>query len=550
MLSPDVDWASPFQTDKLLEIRSSGKKKLPGINAMSGIDKQILPYPVKVGKLGIEGDWHDLTFHGGPDKAILGYCSTHYPDWRRSYPERSDKFVPGGFGENFVTAHMNERNVCIGDIIQFGDTLRLQVSLPRQPCYKLNHRFSLKNFAPLTYETSRTGWYYRVMREGTVFVGDKVRLVERNWPDWTIERIQEYLHRDTTNHAMNEKLAAIEALGNESRGMFQNRVAKALRRAESKVEEVWRNFRVVQRKQETPRIISLQLEAEELDEELPKSLLGAHARLRLGNGLTRTYSIVSGDEAGVGIGNRFELGIALDENTRGGSRYIHENVKVGDTIEVGRITTDVKHGAMASNHVYMVGGIGITAFVAIMKSVHQINYSLELHYAVRTAEEAAFLDRLEPFRDRVKVYDKSRGERMDIAEIVSSLPWNSKLYVCGPPRMMEAAKTAVEANGLSHDQVHYEAFTADVSGDPFEAVVANKGDKKIKVSEDESLLDALRREFPDVPSSCEVGNCGTCKITLKEGQVEHRGSALEPGEQKDHMLSCVSRGVGRLVVEV
>ncbi|KAJ6780322.1 hypothetical protein PWT90_05319 [Aphanocladium album] len=550
MLNPDVDWASPFQTDRLLEIRSSGKKKMPGINAMSGIDKQIMESPVKIGKLGIEGDWHDLTFHGGPDKAILGYCSTHYADWRKAYPERADKFVPGGFGENFVTAHMNERNVCIGDIIQFGDDLQLQVSLPRHPCYKLNHRFSLKNFAPNTYKTSRTGWYYRVVREGTVSAGDEVRLVDRKWPEWTIERIQEYLHRDTTNDEMNEKLAAIEEMGKESRGIFQNRVAKARRKAEPKVEEVWRKFRVTERKQETPRIISLQLDTEEVDDELPKKLIGAHARLRLGNGMIRTYSIVSGDEGGVGIGNKFELGIALDENSRGGSKYIHENVKAGDIIDVGRITTDVKHGSMASNHVYVVGGIGITAFLAVMKKVHQINYSLELHYAVRTGEEAAFLDRMEPFRDRVKVYDKSKGERMDIPKIVKALPWNSKLYVCGPPRMMEAAKSAVEANGLSHDEVHYEAFTADVSGDPFEVVVANKEEKSLKVGEDESLLEVLRREFPDVPSSCEVGNCGTCKITLKSGQVDHRGSALDPGQLKDHMLSCVSRGIGRIVVEV
>ncbi|XWW96850.1 hypothetical protein V2A60_004830 [Cordyceps javanica] len=550
MLNPNVDWAAPFRTDKLLEIRSSGKKKLPGINAMSGIDKQPHSHSVKVGKLGIEGDWHDLTFHGGPDKAILGYCSTHYSDWRQSYPERADRFVPGGFGENFVTAHMNERNVCIGDIIQFGDSLQLQVSLPRQPCYKLNHRFSLKNFAPTTYKTSRTGWYYRVVREGTVSVGDEVLLVERKWPDWTIERVQEYLHRDTNNHEMNQKLAAIEALGDESRGMFKNRVAKALRKAEPKTEEVWRKFRVVKRTQETPRIISLQLDTEEVDNDLPKMLLGAHARLRLGNGLIRTYSIVSGDEGGVGIGNKFELGIALDENSRGGSKYIHETVKTGDTIEVGRITTDVKHGMMSSNHVYVVGGIGITAFMAVMMKVHQINYSLELHYAVRTAEEAAFLDRMEPFRNRVTIYDKSKGERMDISKIVETLPWNSKLYVCGPPRMMEAAKAAVEANGLPHDEVHYEAFTADVSGDPFEAVVANKQDKKIKVGGDESLLEALRREFPDVASSCEVGNCGTCKITLKQGKVDHRGSALDPEELKGHMLSCVSRGIGRIVVEV
>lgn len=477
-------------------------------------------------------------------------CSTHYPDWRKSYPERAEKFVPGGFGENFVTAHMNERNVCIGDIIQFGDSLQLQVSLPRQPCYKLNHRFALKNFAPATYQTSRTGWYYRVVREGTVAAGDEVRLVERKWPEWTVERVQEYLHRDTENAEMNEKLAAIDALGEESRGMFKRRVAKARRKEVPKVEEVWRKFNVVARKAEAPRIISLTLEAEEVDETLPKSLLGAHVRLRLGNGMIRTYSLVSGDEEGVGIGNKFELGIALDEKSRGGSRYIHNNVKAGDTIEVGRMTTDVKHGSMASNHVYIVGGIGITAFLAIMQKVHKINYSLELHYAVRAGEEAAFLDRTTQFRDRVVVYDKSRGERMDISRIVKLLPWNSKLYVCGPPRMMEAAKAAVEENGLSHEEVHYEAFTADVSGNPFEVVVANRGNKTLQVGEDESLLEVLRREFKDFPSSCEVGNCGTCKISLKSGQVDHRGSALVPEEQNSSMLACVSRGIGRIVLEV
>lgn len=439
--------------------------------------------------------------------------------------------------------------MCIGDIIQFGDSLQLQVSLPRQPCYKLNHRFSIKNFAPTTYKTSRTGWYYRVVREGTVAVGDEIKLVERRWPEFTIERVQEYLHRETDNAEMNEKLAEVEAMGNESRGMFKRRVAQARSKLEPKQEEVWRKFKVLERKKETPRIISLVLEAEEIDESQPQGLLGAHARLRLGNGLIRTYSVVSGDDE-VGICNKFQIGVALDENSRGGSKYIHENVKTGDTVEVGHIKTDIKHGMMASNHVYVVGGIGITAFLAVMNKVHEINYSLTLHYAVRNAEEAAFLEKMSRFRDRVTIYDKSKGERMDIPQIVKTMPWNSKLYVCGPPRMMEAAKAAVDESGLPHDEVYYEAFTADVGGDPFEAVVANKENKTVKVGEDESLLEALRREFKDVPSSCEVGNCGTCKIAVKSGQIEHRGSALEPDQQKDSMLSCVSRGIGRIVVEI
>jgi MOSC domain-containing protein YiiM len=64
--------ASPFSTDTLLEIRTSGKKQMPGLNVYSGIDKTLCDGPMRVDKLGLEGDWHDLTFHGGPDKAILG----------------------------------------------------------------------------------------------------------------------------------------------------------------------------------------------------------------------------------------------------------------------------------------------------------------------------------------------------------------------------------------------------------------------------------------------------------------------------------------------
>ncbi|KAH6985745.1 pyruvate kinase-like protein [Ilyonectria sp. MPI-CAGE-AT-0026] len=505
---------------------------------------------MKLTKLGLEGDEHDPTFHGGPDKAILGYCSSHYRDWQASYPERVDRFVPGGFGENFVTASMNERNVCIGDLISVGPEVLLQVSLPRQPCFKLNHRFSLKNFAPQTYKTSRTGWYYRVIREGSVNVGDELRLVERKWPRWTVERVQEYLHRDTGNLAMNEELAAVEALGEESRGQFRKRVAKAKRKSQK--EDAWKDFRIIDRKMEAPSIVSLIFKAVNPDLEADKYLPGSHVKLKLPNGLLRTYSMVSTAENSDkdNIGNMFELGIALDDHSRGGSRYLHESAKVGDIIQVGRITTDVAHAASASVQVFIAGGIGITAFLALLKRYHSIHLACDLHYAVRSAEEAAFLDRLEPMRESVTIYDKSKGERMDIKNIVKTLPWNSHLYVCGPNRMMEAAKEAVEECCIPPNEVHFEAFAADVSGDPFEAKVVNRGDKVVKVGEEQSLLEVLRREFGDVPSSCEVGNCGTCKTTLKSGRVDHRGSALQPEEKETAMLACVSRGIGLISIEI
>jgi len=77
-------------------------------------------------------------------------CCTHYPTWQAEFPSAALRFRPGGFGENLVFARMNERNVCIGDLVVVGpegggeDGLLLQVSLPRQPCFKLNHRFGCK----------------------------------------------------------------------------------------------------------------------------------------------------------------------------------------------------------------------------------------------------------------------------------------------------------------------------------------------------------------------------------------------------------------------
>lgn len=443
---------------------------------------------------------------------------------------------------------MNERNVCIGDIISVGPEVLLQVSLPRQPCFKLNHRFSLKKFAPVTYQTSRTGWYYRVLREGTVRAGDELRLVERKWSDWTVERVQEFLHRTTENLEMNEQLAQIEALGHEAKNQFQKRVAKARRKTRAKT-EVWKDYRVVSRRMETPRVMSLVLEAEDINSLVDQKSPGLHARIKLPNGLVRSYSVVSAGE-GKRMGPQFELGVALHENSRGGSRYIHENIKAGDVLQVGNITTSVTTVSSASKHIFIAGGIGITAFIDMLQAYDKIHFDLQLHYAIKSIEDLPFRERLERYGDRVILYEKSKGKRMDIRNIVRELPWNSHLYVCGPDRMMKAAQDACLECNVPPNEVHYEAFGADISGDPFEVEVANKGGKVLKVGEGESLLEVLKRELENVPSSCEVGNCGTCKVALKCGTVDHRGTAISEEEKETAMLSCVSRGIGRIVIDI
>ncbi|KAL2131819.1 hypothetical protein VTI74DRAFT_4563 [Chaetomium olivicolor] len=564
---PPVDLYATFTSDTILEVRTGKMKPLRGLAVESGIDKTIRHGPVRVTEMGLEGDEHDPTFHGGLDKAIHGYCSSHYPTWQSEYPSAAAHFQPGGFGENLVTAHLNERNLCIGDIVAIRghqpnsdnnndneDAVLLQVSLPRQPCFKLNHRFQLKNFAPNTWKTSRTGWYFRVLRGGFVQAGDTITLVERRHPTWTIARVQEYLHRNTGDAARNEELAGISEFGAECRDVFRARVARQRarerREARGKEKEKWWAYRVVERTRQTARIVSFVLEAvEPLREgeaggEEAKFKPGAHAKIRLGNGLVRAYSVVDGDR------NRFQLGVALGEKSRGGSRYLHEEVRVGDTLQVGAITAAVPTASAASHHVFVAGGVGITAFLALVEYYKSIHYSVALHYAVRSAEEVPFRERLAQLGEDVVIYDKAAGKRLDVRRIVESMPWNSQLYFCGPKRLMDEALRQTKVHGIAEKEVHFEAFEADVSGDPFEVVVTNRGGKTIKVGEEETLLECLQKEFDEVDSSCGVGNCGTCRVNLKDGRVDHRGTALTEEEKAASMLACVSRGIGRITIEI
>lgn len=465
---------------------------------------------------------------------------------------------------------MNERNVCIGDVMSVGwagandkdsGGLLLQVSLPRQPCFKLNHRFELKGFAPNTWRLSRTGWYYRVLREGHVAAGDEIRLVERPHPRWTIERIQEYLHRNTSDLAATEELAAIPEFGKECHDAFVSRAAKlrAKARREQGLDDEeeddpaqWRDFKIAEKQRQTGRITSFVLEAVESVPE-PESIgQGSHAKLRIpipgrADPLVRAYSIVGGDR------NRLELGVALEPDSRGASRHLHETAATGDVIQVGRIT-GMNLVTSCSSHVFVAGGVGITAFLALLEALRKFNFDASLHYAVRSADDIPFEQRIRALgKDVVTIYDASAGERLSIPNIIKTMPWNSRLYFCGPARMMDEALRETRAAGIPPEEVHFEAFSADTGGDPFEAVVANRDGAEVKVGADESLLEALQARFgaDQVPSSCEVGNCGTCVVRLRAGRAEHRGSALgEEDKAAGSMLSCISRGVGRITIEI
>jgi MOSC domain-containing protein YiiM len=177
----------------------------------TGFYKEPVSGPVRLGATNLDGDGQaDLVHHGGPDKAVLAYSAEHYPGWRLAMNNPSLAF--GSFGENFTVNGMTEADVCIGDTWQVGDEAVVQVSQPRQPCWKLARRWRIKSLALQVQQTRRTGWYFRVLKEGFVEAGISLSLLERPHPEWTVEQANQVMHAGNHDVAGALELAAIPLL--------------------------------------------------------------------------------------------------------------------------------------------------------------------------------------------------------------------------------------------------------------------------------------------------------------------------------------------------
>lgn len=142
---------------------------------------------VQVGTTGLEGDeQYDREVHGGPTMAVLAYSGGHYPAWRAELdlPE----IGPGGFGENLTLEGLDEHNVCIGDALTAG-TVGFRVTQPRGPCANISRRWNRKELLARVTANRRTGWYLAVPQPGTLHAGDRIAVVDRPHPEWTIERV-------------------------------------------------------------------------------------------------------------------------------------------------------------------------------------------------------------------------------------------------------------------------------------------------------------------------------------------------------------------------
>ena len=127
---------------------------------------------------GLTGDTQaDRRAHGGGGKALHQYPAEHYARLAAAFPE-AQYLAPGGLGENISTRSLTEEDVCIGDIFRLGGA-RMQVSQPRTPCWKIDHRAACQGVSAFIAEHGLAGWYYRVLAAGEIAAGDWLEHIER-----------------------------------------------------------------------------------------------------------------------------------------------------------------------------------------------------------------------------------------------------------------------------------------------------------------------------------------------------------------------------------
>ncbi len=155
-------------------------RPMPGDGRPTGIFKLPVDGPVQIGIEGLINDAQaDRRVHGGPEKAVHHYPMENHRRLAAEFDEQAAGFISGGMGENISTEGMTEETVCIGDIYTVG-SVRLQVSQPRSPCWKIDAKFDREGITRFVAQHGIAGWYYRVLETGSAQAGDVLKLVERN----------------------------------------------------------------------------------------------------------------------------------------------------------------------------------------------------------------------------------------------------------------------------------------------------------------------------------------------------------------------------------
>ncbi|MCK1394606.1 PDR/VanB family oxidoreductase [Bradyrhizobium sp. 1] len=284
--------------------------------------------------------------------------------------------------------------------------------------------------------------------------------------------------------------------------------------------------------------------------ELPPFKPGAHIDLHLPNGLVRTYSLCNepADNA------RYVIAVKREADGRGGSRALHDGIRLGDVIGVSLPRGGLDPGARIGRYVFVAGGIGVTPFLSMarhLERTEQVDFTL--HLIVR--EEVPLAAHLGSLIEggRIVLHRTSRTGRPDLAALIGEGGADTLVACCGPEGMTDDFERVTAAWPAAN--VHIERFVApppiiDPDAKPFTLSLARTG-TEIQVRAGQTMLAALQEKGIDIATSCCGGICGACKVGWIEGKPVHRDRILSPYERERYLMVCVAGSdAERLVLDL
>lgn len=309
-----------------------------------------------------------------------------------------------------------------------------------------------------------------------------------------------------------------------------------------------RPVRVRERHEEGQGLVRLVL-ADPHGRELPAWTAGAHIDL-IDGGFRRKYSLCGpADDC-----SALHVVVQREDLGRGGSRHFFDALQAGSALKFSGPKNFFKLDESAAHVVLIAGGIGITPIAAMADRLQQQGRSYELHYAGGHRRCMALLARLErDHGERLTTYVKSEGRRMDLPARLARVDAATRVYACGPERLMAALQEL--STGWPEGVLHLEYFHGGQAGressseSAFE-VELQDSQLQLPVRADQTLLEALQAAGLDVPCDCGEGLCGACEVAVVEGGIDHRDKVLSKAERAagQRMLACCSRASGQKIV--
>ncbi|MCX5230761.1 PDR/VanB family oxidoreductase [Streptomyces sp. NPDC006553] len=279
---------------------------------------------------------------------------------------------------------------------------------------------------------------------------------------------------------------------------------------------------------------------------LPAWTPGAHIDVHVG-GQIRQYSLC-GDPQDQGA---YRIGVLDEPSSRGGSRFVHTQLRPGQSVTVSEPRN---HFALedAASYVFVAGGIGITPLLAMARQATRRGVEWRMVYGGRSRASMAFTAELALLEGEVTLVPQDELGHIDLDAVLTRLPDGALVYSCGPEPLLAAVEERCPEERLRLERFAAPAVERTGDDEEFEVECRASG-LTLRVDAHTSILDAVENAGIDVDSSCRDGICGSCETRVLDGTPDHRDFLLSEAEQTAGatMMICVSRcASGRLVLDL